>query len=105
MKDYENEIEYFVLEIRKIAASHQLGLSLNEAKKQVDEILQKMKGTMSDDKLDQAAKWQALLDVLKIYNRNTVDPRWAKIINHANYRIKSRLHTAMFYRKRFHESK
>jgi len=100
VKENGFDLEIYVVKIRKIAAAHQLGLGLVEAKRQVDSTIQHMRLNLGDDKSFQARQWSNLLDALKAYNRNTVDPQWAKVINHANFRIKSRLHTAIYYRKR-----
>lgn len=105
MKENGFDLEFYVVEIRKTAAAHQLGLGLSEAKKQVDSTIQDMRLNLGNDKSYQARQWCTLLDALKAYNRNTVDPRWAKVINHANFRIKSRLHTAIYYRKRLSGSR
>lgn len=105
MRENGLDLQFYVVEIRKIAAAHQSGLSLLEAKRQVDSTIQHMRINLRDDKSYQARQWSTLLDALKTYNRNTVDPRWAKVINHANFRIKSRLNTVIYYRKRLREQR
>lgn len=101
MRENEIDINYYATEIRKLAAAHQAGESLNDVKGKVDRLIQQMKETLGNDKVWQAEKWDALLYELNIYLTNKVDPKWMTVISHAKFRIKSRKQTALYSRKHF----
>ncbi len=103
MRENEIDINYYATEIRKLAAAHQAGETLNEVKTRVDDLIQQMKETLGSDKVWQAKQWEALLSELNIYLTNKVDPKWMTVISHAKFRIKSRRQTAIYSRKHFRQ--
>ncbi|KJV48769.1 hypothetical protein VH86_09180 [Pantoea sp. BL1] len=97
----EVNVEIFAIQLRKLAAIHQSGTSIAEVKLQVDNTIQHMKDSLGKDKTLQALKWHELLIALEKFSRNTADPKWMLVIKHAKHRIKSRIQTAVYSRKRF----
>lgn len=89
-------IETFALQLRKHAAAHQSGMSLQEAKHCVDETVQAMKEVLGSDKHFQVTKWTELLAALEKFKSATSDPSWRTVMNHAKFRIKSRRSTLIY---------
>ena len=92
------DVEFYAVQLRKLAAFHQSGKSLTEVKMQVDATIQHMKETLGKDKTQQVVKWDELLTALEKFNRNTAHPMWMAVIKHAKRRIKSRIQTAVYCR-------
>lgn len=101
MEGTEVDIEYFAMELRKLAGSFQSGKGLKETKHEVDRLIDSIRNKLGPDKKVQISFWTALLHRLEFCNTPKADPRWIVIIRHANYRIKSRRYTAIHYRRRF----
>jgi hypothetical protein len=95
------DVEFYAVQLRKLAAFHQSGKSLTEVKVQVDATIQHMKESLGKDKTQQVMKWDELLKALEKFNRNTAHPMWMAVIKHAKHRIKSRIQTAVYCRQHF----
>jgi len=101
LEKHEIDVEYYALEIRKLAAAHQSGMSLRDAKCSVDLLIQILKERMGPDKNIQAKVWNEFLEALDRYINGMADPAWLKVIAHARYRAKSRRYSAIHYRRHF----
>jgi len=93
MEAYNPDIDFFPLRLRKHAAAYQTGMSLREAKLNVDSTLHLLKTSLGDDKEFQLKKWTELLSSLDSYLSKTSDPLWITVINYARLRVKSRRST------------
>ncbi|WP_313683791.1 hypothetical protein [Pantoea sp.] len=95
------DINFFAIEIKKLAAEYQSGKALKEVKADVDELIQSIREIIGPDKEVQIEKWSFLLDALEGYRNCRADPAWSIVMSHAVRRIKSRRSSAKFSRRRF----
>lgn len=87
--------QFFLNEIKLLAAKHQVGRDVEEVKNQVDVLMNAIKDSMTSDCDIQMTCWANLLSKLESYKVIKVDPRWFTIIAHAKKRIKSRINNKL----------
>ncbi|MFT4274036.1 MAG: hypothetical protein QM578_23790 [Pantoea sp.] len=95
------DINFFAIEIKKLAAEHQSGRPLREVKTDVDGVIQSFRVIVGPDKVVQIEYWSFLLEALDGYRNSRADPKWSMVVAHAIKRIKSRRSSAKFSRRRF----
>lgn len=94
-------MNFFAIEIKKLAAEYQSGKVLQEVKADVDGLIQSIRESIGPDKKVQIEQWSILLEALEGYRNSRADPAWSIVISHAVRRIKSRRSSAKFSRRRF----
>lgn len=91
--NHHAEISLCVNEIRRLAATYQSGNVLSEVKRQVDEAIHNLAGTLGRNRTCRLAVWSQMNVDLQSYISNLSDPRWLDVINHARHRVKTRRYT------------
>lgn len=96
----EVDTQFYVLEIRRLAASYQMGDSLSEVRVRVDDTIKSMQAMLGYDSDYQAEKWAELFNELGAFSTNNADPEWHSVIAYARRKVNCKKHSAIFRCKR-----
>ncbi|MBK5013910.1 hypothetical protein [Pantoea sp. S62] len=99
------ESEYYLLQIRKLAARCQQGESYVSVKEQVRAVVESYKKLLGKNPHSQVKGWSALFDSLGGYLNNNSAPEWVSVIFYARKIINLKKHTAICCLKRQREQR
>ena len=99
MPTFRVDSHFYILQLRRLAARHQTGESLNTIMQDVEELIKSYEKKLGNDCDYQVASWGELSRKLTLFVRNTSDPRWVSVISYARKRINSKKQTAIHRRK------
>lgn len=94
------DINFYILQFRRLAARHQSGESLTSITEYVEGLIKSFETKIQNDFDYQITKWGELSRKLTLFTPNTADPKWVTVIAYARKRINAKKHTAIHRRKK-----
>lgn len=97
------DVEFYVLEIRRLAAKCQQGEPFVSARSEVNDLICSYKKVISKNPDYEILAWSVLIDHLEPYLLITAAPGWVEIVHYARHLAKRRRQQAISYSKRIPE--
>lgn len=94
------DIDFYTLQLKRLAACYQSGENLNSITENVKGLIKSFEKKLGEDCDYQVASWGNLSRKLTPLVRNTSDPKWVSVISYAIKRVNAKKNTALHRRKR-----